>query len=213
MATSIIPSIGTTGIFTLTTPFDTLLTPNVQYTCKGVRSLEDISSSGVDPFSTYYQPKGISQAAYAVDLAAGVCIISLLSSSGQMQYVPSSYIQQYPATGGIPYTVMALAVVLAAIPDSIDLSGLKQQYTDIAMNTLGIPVTITEVQLSPTSLVSQATSTAMEATRQANITNTTTDSAKLQAKENQLISAQQQIALLQDYIKTHLAPSTPAPTP
>jgi hypothetical protein len=210
MGASLVPQIGAAGIYTLLAPFDTKLTPNTNYTCKAVRTIDDLLASGVDPYATYYNPTGtpIDRTTYNADVAAGVQIVSLFSASGTPVYVPSTYIQSFPAAGGVPYAVMCMAVQIPAIPESLDLGPCKTQIIAIVKDTLGMDATITEVQLTEITLVDQATSQRYEAARQANITNSTTDNAKLIAAQTALAAAQQQITLLQDYIKNN-PPASP----
>lgn len=210
MAAPLVPQIGAAGVYTLLSPFDTVLVPNVNYTCKAVRTIDDIISSGTDPYATYYNPTGtpIDRATYEADVAAGVQIITLQSDSGAVQRVPSTYIQSFPAAGGVPYAVVCMAVQIPAIPESLDLGPCKTQIIAMVKDTLGMDATISEVQLTEVTLIDQATSQRYEAARKANITNSTTDQAKLIAAQNALQSAQQQITLLENYIRDHLQPTS-----
>lgn len=211
MAATLVPQIGAAGIYTLLAPFDKVLTPNVNYTCKAIRTIDDLLSSGVDPYATYYNPTGtpIDRSSYVTDVAAGVQIITLLSDSGTTVRVPSTYIQSFPAAGGVPYAVVCMAVQIPAIPESLDLGPCKTQILEIVKDTLGMDATITEVQLTEVTLIDQATSQRYEAARKANITNTTTDNAKLIAALNQVQSLQQQVTMLEAYIQANMPPSSP----
>jgi hypothetical protein len=77
MGTSLVPQIGAAGIYTLLSPFDTMLVSGVNYTCKAVRTIDDLLAAGVDPYAAYYNPTGtpIDKATYTADVAAGVQII------------------------------------------------------------------------------------------------------------------------------------------
>jgi len=211
------PSIGTTGVYTLAEPFNTLLLPGVQYTCQAVRTIADLTASGIDPQSTYYTPVGLTPAQYQTDVANGVLIVSLQSATGTMAYVPNTYVTAFPAAGGVPYTVIALAMSLSAIPNALDLTAIKQLIVDAIQDTVGVPgVVVQEVQLSPTTLVDAGTAARMEAARKLNITNSTTLTAKNLALSNQLLTAQTQIGILQAYITANMTPApspTPSPTP
>jgi len=205
MGVSLVPQIGASGIWTLLAPFDRMLTPNTNYSCRALRTIDDLLADGIDPYGKYYNPTGtpIDRATYEADVAAGVQIVTLMSASGTPAYVPSTYIQSYPAAGGVPYAVVCMAVQIPAIPESLDLGPCKTQILSIVKDTLGMDATITEVQLTEVTLIDQATSQRYEAARQANITNSTTDNAKLIAAQNALAAAQQQIALLEAYIKNN----------
>lgn len=206
MAGFLLPDIGSAGIYQLAEPFDTDLIQGMSYTCRGIRSIADIIASGKDPRAEYYDPKQIDQTKYDADVAAGVTIVSLQPDSGQMVYVPSSYIISYPASGGVPYRVMCLAVQLSALPNQVSLAPLITQITNLVHDTLGIEATITETQLSNTELVESGTAAAIEAARQLVISNRVTDTAKLNAAQQQVAALQQQVTTLENYIRDHLAP-------
>lgn len=221
ITTNLIPDIGASGIYTLSVPFNTVLTQNASYKCLAIRQLQDIVASGVDPFQAYYvsAPTPISQDQYTADLANGVCIVSLQASSGAVVYVPSSFIASFPAKGGVPYTNLMMAVDLGAMPDYVDLTFLKQQITDLVQTTVGLTnVLIQTVTVSPTTNLSSADHALAEAARQANITNTVTPEAKVIALTQQLQTANQTIANLEAFIIANQASlpggggTTPPPT-
>jgi hypothetical protein len=214
ITTSLIPDISTSGVFTLTAPFNSLLTANASYTCLAVRQLEDIIASGNDPYQMYYVPQGISQDQYNSDLALGVCIVTLQASSGAVVYIPSSYIASYPSKGGVPYTNLMLAVDLGAMPNYVDLTYLKQQITDLVKTTIGLTdVLIQTVVVSPTTNISAADHAVAEAARRANITNTVTPGAQVIALTAQLEAMQLAYANLEAFLQANAAKIAGNPTP
>ena len=196
-------SVGTRGLFTLLTPFDTAMTPNVAYTVAAIRSLADIIAAGEDPYALFYQPANISQDDYQADVTNNALIVTFQSDGGQFIYVSDTYISAAPTIGGVPYTTLALAISLGPIPDSLDISALKQKLIDTITETIGVTSTITTIAISPTEILSYQNAAVVEAARLANITINTTDYAMYLHAQTQLQSAQQQIELLSDYIKTH----------
>lgn len=214
ITTNLIPTIGVTGVFQLTSPFDTLLVANASYTCLEVRQLEGIIASGNDPYQMYYVPQTVSQDQYNADLANGVCIITLQSSSGSVLYVPSSYIAAFPSTGGVPYTNLMMGVDLGPMPDYVDLSFLKQQIANLVKTTVGLTaVSITTVVCSPTVNLSAADHKTAEAARQANITNTTTPESQVIALTAQLQALQLQYANLESFLQANIGKITGTTTP
>jgi hypothetical protein len=178
----LIPGIGTTGLYELQSPFQALLLEDTAYTCVAVRKLEDIIAAGADPKAEYYIAHGLTDADYQTDLAAGVCIVSLQAGEGEWVYVPSSKIVRMPDQGGIPYTTIALAVSLGAIPNALDLSYLKTRIAELVTDTVGVATPeVHAVAISPTTNISQTEHQTLEAAREANIAETLTDYAKLQA--------------------------------
>lgn len=204
---NVIPQIGTRGLYRLLEPFQAALQPGVAYSCVATRRLQDITAAGGDPQDQYYTPKGLTSERYQADLAANVCIVSLQSSAGHWVYVPSSFIDGAPDQGGIPYTTMALAISLSALPDSVDLSYLKTKLHDVVLDTLGVETTVRSVALSATTLLSQAEHNAIEAARQAKISNHSTDYAQRLVIEAQRDAAFQRIQLLEEFIRVNHSPT------
>lgn len=204
--TQLIPSVGTRGLFSLKAPFDAKLLPDTAYEVMAVRTLDDlVSSSGVDPKELYYTPNGL-DAQYEQDLAAGVSIVSLAADS-EWIYVPSSYILSMPNQGGLPYTVLALAVMLGPVPDALDLSYLKSRISELVQGTIGITSPeVRTVALSSTTNVSQTEHAAIEAARQALITEADTDRAKLIAMTAQRDALATKVQQLETALLNKMSP-------
>jgi hypothetical protein len=118
-------------------------------------------------------------------------------------YVPSSYLAAYPDGGGIPYRVMILSANVGAIPDSLDLSPIQQKIQDDITAILGVTATVRVSAVSNVMLLDSATAQALEAARQANITDNTTDYSKLVQMTAQRDAALQKIAELENYIASN----------
>lgn len=197
----LIPDVNSAGTFVLDAPFDKALKDSVPYTCVAVRKLDDIVALGIDPKAQYYDsPYQISADRYQSDLKNNVCIISLQSPTGEVVYVPSSYIRSFPKGGGVLYTTVALAISLSALPKTTDLSYLKQQMTDMVLSTLGIDSTVNVLTLSNDTLISQDSHNSIESARKAKITNNETDrAARLRLEAANAVQATK-IQQLEQYI-------------
>lgn len=201
----VIPALSSYGLFTLDTPFQNMLTPDTPYTCVALRKLSDITKAGKDPYAEYYEPYGVSKAAYAIDGAADVCIVSLQDEGGGIKYVPSSYVLAFPDGNGVKYTPLTIAAELGAVPDSLDLSWLRQEMVDLIKRTIGITtVTTHAVAHGTTVLINRTTHEAYEAARQANITTLGSTQQQLIAAQAALAAVLVQKAALEDYIKQNL---------
>jgi len=200
MSTLIIPPIGTKGYYNLLPPFDTAILPNEEYTCASVRSISEISASGVDVYATYYAPKGITTADFNTALATNMPIIALQAGIGQWIYVPANYIASYPDTNGVPYHVLMLGVSLGAIPTSSDLTSLKESIANIVQASVGIIPTIKEVQVSKVMNISAANDAIVKNAKQALITNSQSDYAKYATTQTTLDTALLKIQQLEQYI-------------
>jgi hypothetical protein len=206
---SFIPQVGVKGVWTLLTPFQSLLTPNIAYKCLAIRSLQDIIAGGGDPQTLYYTPNNLSSQVYQTDLANGVNILTLQNDSGITVYVPDSYLTTFPDIGGVPYNVVVLTINLGAIPESTDLTYLNSKISDAVQDNLGVSATIIPVVASATTIVSNDADATFQAARQTAIANNQTDNARYLAVNALLQSAVQQIEMLEAYIVSLNLPDTP----
>lgn len=205
-----IPTLGTRGLYTLLPPFDTALLEDIPYTCIAVRRLADIIAAGGDPKAEYYTPNALTDAQYAADIVAGVCIITLQAESIDVVYVPSSYISGFPEIGGIPYTQLLLAMDIGALPDSLDLTYVKGKLADVVLENLGVTTTVKTVVASLTTNVTDAEHATLETARQALIGTVTTDHARYLQASTDLAAAQAKITELENFIiSLNLPPTTP----
>lgn len=203
---ALIPPIGTSGIYKLAAPFNTLLQSNTSYRCDAVRRIADFLEVGLEPYEEFYQPNSLTRETYDQDVRNQVCIISLVSSGGHWVYVPSTYILSYPDLNGVPYTVMVLGLELGAIPNYKDLTGLKQALSNLTRDTIGVVPTIKEVAISAVQKLSQSDHDALENARALSISNSQTDRAKLLATQAELAALKLQYAQLEQYVQQQMTP-------
>jgi hypothetical protein len=208
MATVLVPNIGAKGIWTLNTPFSTQLQANVAYSCVAVRLLSDIIAGGGDPFSLYYEPNGLTQQQYQSDVAAGASIVSLQASGGQWLYLPNTYITQMPNPNNVPYTSIVLGAQLGPLPDSMDLTFVKQQVALAIQDAIGVQATVTSIAVSAQTQISPTEDTSLTAARNALKSAAGTPTAQLLAVQAQLTSLQQQYSSLVTWIQQAIAAGT-----
>ena len=195
--------LGTSGLWTLNAPFNNLAIPGTPYTLIALRILSDLIAAGADPEGDYYTPNAISSANYISDLSNNVAILSLQDGAGNVIYVPSSYVNNYPDIGGVPYRVLALTINIGAIPDSLDLSVITAKVSSDVQDLLGVVATTNIVSLSPATILTSTDAATVEAARIANVSTLQTDYSRYLAASTQLATAQSQIAALQNYILTN----------
>jgi len=118
-----------------------------------------------------------------------------------MLYVPSTYMTSYPDVGGVPYSVIALAISLGPIPDSLDLTYLKSKLIDVVKEIVGIETSVNTVAVSPPALIALNDSKALEAARAAKITTVETDYALYIDTKAQLVTALGKITQYDDYLR------------
>lgn len=205
---SLTPPINVTGTYSLNAPWAQDVVPNTPYTCIAVRKFADIIRKGEDPFALYYATKQLAYSDYQRDSAAGECIVTLRSAGGQFIYVPTSYILGFPNQSGVPYASMLLGVRLGAIPNNLDLSAIKAKIATAVHDILGITPTIQQAVNSEIVNKSAADHAAIEAARQAQITERQTDYAKYLAAQATVQAQAQRIVELETYIRQNLPPQT-----
>jgi len=203
----LLPNVGTTGAITLKAPFDGLCAPNIPYQVSEVRSLQGIASDGLDPFTLFYDPFGLTQANYADDVANNVCILSLLSPSGETLRVPNSYLVNLPVSTGLPYSTTLVGVNLGALPEDMSLAYFISAVQDLAHDLLGVTGAVAKaVKTSATMYLSITDAEAIEAARNAVMVTVVTDRAKLVAAQSQIQTLTTHNADLEAFVLANLPP-------
>lgn len=203
MTASITPNIGAQGVYTLAAPFNALVIPNITYTCRAIRKLEDIIGNGEDPYDVYYKPHNLTKNDFLRNLNNNDCIVSLQSSAANWIYVPSSYILSYPSGAGVKYQAMMIGISLGTIPSSLDLSNLETEIKDLVYHSIGVEATTKQVVVSADLLIDNDTSDTLETVRK-NRTVVKESSALTIARLNQEnITLQTKLAELERFISVN----------
>ena len=185
----LIPPIGTRGRYSLKAPFT--LVPNQISPCGAIRYFKDVENHGENVFESYYKQLNIESSVYNNDRQNYEAIITLLSDAYPPVYVPSSFILSYPDQANRAYQLVVMSAMMGPLPAALDLTFAKQQMSTQLAAIVGVPVTV-NLAIAPSSdVVTPEQAELLEATRQAAITNSTTDYAKL-------LAAQARITLLED---------------
>jgi hypothetical protein len=200
----IIPSIGSTGVYELRSPFNAKMMANERYTLQAVRRISDYVANNEDAYMDIYQPNGIGQEEYDQDSADNMYILSLQSGNGHWLYVPARYVVKYPITNGIPYRSFALSVALPLMPADRDYSFLDIAITNLIHDTLGVTPVVTQIETSKVILVDKAKHDIKRTERDAARQGTTTDRSRYMKAEQSLQEARAKILALETYIKERL---------
>jgi len=198
---SLLPEVGCIGLWSLKTPFAALLKPNTTYNCQAVRKIKEILAEGEEPFEDYYVANNLSQALYDADVAAGECIVSLQSGSGEWIHVPTSYVLSYPIMNGVKYRGVMMGINLSALPDNKDLSLLKTKMIDLVLGTVGVSPVIKEIAITPPVILSKQDSDAIETARRNRISIIKTDAQKIAEYELQISKLNYKVTELENFIK------------
>ena len=140
-----IPDVGSKGTYTFLEPFKSAinLSPQILYTCRGVRSISDLISSNEDLDTLIYNQlkitdKQVLTILKEADFKADRLIVVLQSEIGAWLYVPIQYISTYPSTNGIPYVYRNLTLVTPPISLNEDISGLMSVLSSKIQSCLGV---------------------------------------------------------------------------
>ncbi len=193
-----VPPIGTRGLYSLKAPFTTV--PNQLYECGAIRFFKDVENQGIDVFKKYYEPWDLTQADYTRDRSAGVVMVTLISDSQAPIYVPSSYILAFPGLTSVRYQYVVLSASLGALPESLDLTFVKNQVAEAIAETVGVMPQVFENVAEATGVVTPEQHDALEAARQAAVTNRTTDRALYLEEKQKRITAETKLAALEQLL-------------
>lgn len=194
MATNLIPPLNTKGIYTLKSPWVSDLTR--VYQCTGINRFSALSAKNVDVFAKYYEPKGLSRAVYEADNALGAAILTLSSEFAAPIEVPSTYIISYPNMAAVRYNHTLLSASLGALYEGIPLDGVVEQMATAIESVIGVTPTI-NIHVAPSKeVVTPEQHQTIEAARNANITNRTTNAQLLLQKDQTIASLTQKVEIL-----------------
>lgn len=136
------PPLHTSGRYTLKHPWITKA--DALYSCMAIRDFADLQQRGIDLFTEFYEPVGLSQADLQADLDAGASLITLMSETEPVIRVPDTYILSYPNLNHVTYNHVVLSLSLGALPDFLSLEFLKDQVTNAVSDTLGVTPEVLE---------------------------------------------------------------------
>lgn len=195
------PPVGTTGTYQLIQPW--VADPAKIYICKAVRLFPDLDIKGIDIQALAYTPYGGTEAQYNEDKAAGAAIVSLFTEDGTVIYVPDTRIQSYPNMGNYNYRQTICSISLGAIPDSIDLDWLLEQYKEITVNTVGVTATVNIHEAPLTKTVTPEEHDRIEAARLAKVQLQTTYKAQTIKLQAQVTALTAQMQVYEQLLRSH----------
>jgi len=199
----IIPVIGSAGIFELRPPFNTIIEPNVRYTCQAVRRLSEYLANNETPYEDIYQASGLTEADYNLHLEENMYIVSLQSEKGQWIYLPATHVSSYPLVNGIPYRAMMVVVSLPPLPVDRDLDFLHLAFKNIVADSLGVNCKIKNVEASSVSLISKEKHDLVSSNRASMTQGLVTDRARYVKLSQDYQIALDKIQELETYILNH----------
>ena len=206
LTTYLTPNLGDTGSYRAIAPYDALVIPHVSYTCTQVATINGMVGMGVDVWTDIYLPRHIDRTDYEADLGANICIVTLQSFEGQFIQIPVRFLIGLPDAVSVQYAKMALVIGLEVLPETFDLSGIKQEISDLTMTRFGVKSMVVSTNVGSTYSVSRTNHEAMESDRRRRISEARTTITQLAIAQQTIDAQAALIENLQQYIITHHIP-------
>ena len=197
-----LPALDSSGIFRFKTPIADTVSSQLVLTCKSIRKISELLSSGIDVFQTYYASQNLNNSIYQTDKSNDVSIVGLYSDKANWIYVPSSQIDGYPDNSGVVYRRMGLAIDIGPIEDTYNLDTLHSLLNDLIYSQLGIKPDIRTISLSKASMVKSEDHEAIKSMRMGKINIQSTVYVDLAETKIALNKAIDKIHDLEQYILT-----------
>lgn len=186
------PGPGIKGAFLLRLPFKTVV--DLEYTVTAVRSFAEIRARNSDPQKLIYDVVGLDAAAMQADINEGASIIVLATRTGELMYVPDTYIESYPYMGSIPYSHLIASASLGMIPDSLDTTQIEQVIASAISDFIGVQPTVFITRGEISDVITEERHVQLTISRQEAVKNRETDRAAVLRLTAQLQAANDRIA-------------------
>ena len=156
-----IPVLHSSGKYKVNPPY-TL--PTVVYSCVGLRDLASLILEGIDAFTKYYLPVGLTEADFA-DATTRNDIIVTLANATDIVSIPSYYFSNDSIEPTIDYSTILLAVNLGDLPDSLSLNSLLANVIEVTTATIGIVPIVDIVRKDSSNMITESDSKVLEFNR------------------------------------------------
>ncbi len=198
------PQVGVSGLWSLKSPYTSLVDPNVEYTCIAVNNISGMIAQGLDPKKDIYLANGDTEDNYLLDEQSNRCIIQLQSGSGTIVTVPNSAVNLIPQVNGINYISVVLGVSLSVIPDYLDLESLKTNISNLVLKSLGVKSTVFETIVGGNIIIDHDKHKLINDSRSAIVANSTNDLLENMNLKEENRQLRNKLTALEQYIKSTL---------
>lgn len=193
------PPLRTSGRFTVLSPFT--LTADMTYTCDAVFTFKDLAVKGIDIFTAYYEPIGLTLSDFTRDKKAGAAIVTLVAADSKVEFVPDTYIGSYPGLSTIKYSHNVAVVELGLLPDTVDIKTVGDSVAALIRQRTGAEVTMKLSTVDYDGEVTSEMHTSMDTARKAVMRSSLSPevtSFKLEARN---LFLEQEVIRLTDIVK------------
>lgn len=203
----ILPNIGAKGIYELATPFNSKIIANLEYVCTGVETINSMMARGVDVLQDIYIANSVEASVFNTDSGNNRSIITIQPTEGVQIRFPSSFLLGWPNNNMVRYAELILCCSLSVIPDTEDLTTLKQEVADMVLSRTGIRNEVKIFRTSSTYLVSRAQHNAAVEARKNRITENKSTANKLRDALDENQDLKLRLSRLENYIKDNYPPT------
>lgn len=159
------PTVGDEAFFSFKEPFNTFISNKFNITVDGIKlkvitilSMRDgIRTDLRDPYTDLYDPAGLSEVDFKVDLHNEVPLISFSFSTpdGVERYirVPLNYISEFSVGSNVEYLNRLLVVDMGSLPKDFDMDVHYQDIIDFISTRTGVSPSIKDVTVGTVDLL------------------------------------------------------------
>lgn len=165
------PPENTEGSFVTKTPYE--VPADVVYRLEAIRTFPELKRSGIDVFSEYYEPKGLTRQDYLDDADVEAAILSFRSTDGELRYIPNTFLESYPGQNTLDYRRNVIVIDCGPTPGYVDVDKLSTDLGTMVTGTIGVKVTPEVTVLEYEGTITEEDHVRMEALRKQNIRTTT----------------------------------------
>lgn len=179
------PPMAVSGAFILREPFS--VDTNSTHTVIALRTFAELVARNQDPLRLVYQPVGLGQTAYNEDKAEGALVVCLRDKTGNLVYVPDTYIDSFPNMGSVAYSRLIIGVSMGMWPDYRDIDDVLQAIRESVASKIGVTPELSVSRGIATDSVSEAQHAQLTAARQNSVEENETDTAKIIRLSDEII--------------------------
>ena len=196
------PPINALGQYVVRPPFN--IPAGTIYKCEAINGFEALEKDGVNVFSKFYTPFGISQDIFNTDRINGIDIVTLISATHPTVILPSSFIVSFPNITAIPYNNVFLVMDLGILPDKTELRAGIDYCKEVIEDFHGVTPTVQIVAHPIAGLIDSSQHESLVNARLAKMKERDTVYKQFQDAQVKIAAQQQRINLLEAELRRRL---------
>lgn len=184
---NVLPPINTVGIWKVKLPYT--VKAKLPYWLIATRMFEDLTHLGIDVYTTFYEPyikdgdniPGTAETfSFQGEIDKGARILTIKSEAGEVLYIPSTFVEEYPNTDITVYRPMIVSLFIGLFREGVDYSILLQALEETAKAYTGVDDVVSNIHAGPsTGGLTTEEMESIEVNRQNKMANTETNIEKV----------------------------------